>query len=353
MLRGLSYDVGLTYIARPASRRWTTHRPLPPATLRREFEMIRSLGTDALRLHGEREAELLRAAREALALGLEVWLSPRFIDRSVRELPGRVARVARGAERLRGEFPGRVVLVVANELTLDSPGFFPGDYAARGQAMGGAVALGAARRLRRPLNRVLREAASRAREAFAGPLTYAAGFWEEVEWRAFDIVSANLYRDWTNWWSYRERLSALKTHGKPVVVTEFGAATHAGAPLLGGAGYHLFRPFPRSEEAQAEAIAAQWREMVRATIAGGFVYLFAMARSFPGDDGSTEESDKASFGIVRLAGSRVVPKAAWGAVRRLFSEASSRRSGPAPGPAGGSGGRSRRRQSRSGGGRRP
>ncbi|MEM3085580.1 MAG: hypothetical protein QXO51_01030 [Halobacteria archaeon] len=344
MLRGLSYDLGLTYISGPESRRWTTHRPLPDATLRRELRMVRSLGADAVRLHGERETDLLRAAREALGLGFEVWLSPRFIDLPSRRVPPRVAHLARGAESLRAEFPGRVVLMVANELTLDAPDFFPGDYEARARAMGAASALGALRQVNTRLNRLLREAAAAAREGFGGPLTYAAGFWERVEWRPFDLVSANLYRDWTRWWTYREWLAALKSFGRPAFVTEFGSATHAGAPLLGGAGWHLFRPFPRSEEAQAEAVKAQWRAIGSAGLGGGFVYCFAMPRAFPGDPGGTEESDKASFGIVRLAGNRVVPKRAWGAVRRMFTSTSSRRSGRTPGPAARSSGRSRRRR---------
>ncbi len=342
MLRGLSYDLGLTYISGPRNRRWTTHRPLPSATLRREFRMIRSHGADALRLHGERESDLLRAAREALRLGFEVWLSPRFIDLPAARVPDRVTRLARGAEDLREEFPGRIVLVVANELTLDAPGFFPGDYEARGRAMGAASALGALRGMNARLNSVLRRTASAARAEFGGPLTYAAGFWERVDWGPFDLVSANLYRDWTNWWTYRERLAALRRSRKPVFVTEFGSATHAGAPLLGGAGWHLFRPFPRSEEAQAEAVGAQWREIASAGLAGGFVYCFAMVRAFPGDGGSMPDSDKASFGIVRLAGNRVVPKAAWNAVRRMFTSVSSPHSAPTPGPVGRSWGRSRR-----------
>lgn len=339
MLRGLSYDLGLTYISKPKARRWTTHRPLPDPVLRRELRMIRSIGADALRLHGEREADLLRAAREALDLGFEVWLSPRFIDLPAAKVPGRVARLARGAEALS---PGRVVLMVANELTLDAPDFFPGDYEARGRAMGAAATLGALRGMNARLNRLLREAATAAREGFSGPLTYAAGFWERVEWRPFGLVSMNLYRDWTTWWSYRERLAALKLFRLPAFVTEFGSATHAAAPLLGGAGWHIHRPFPRSEEAQAEAVEGQWREMGAAGLAGGFVYCFAMARSFPGDDGTLPESDKASFGVVRLAGGRVVPKEAWRAVRRMFTSVSSRRSAPSPGPSGRSWGRSRR-----------
>lgn len=319
MLRGLSYDLGLTYVSAPPDRRWTTHRPLPAAALRRELRLIRSLGADALRLHGEREGDLLRAAREALDLGFEVWLSPRFIDLPAARMHARVACLARGAEELRRGSPGRVVLVVANELTLDAPDFFPGDYEARGRAMGALSALGALRRMNARLNRELREAAAAARRHFSGPLTYAAGFWERVEWHRFDFVSVNLYRDWSRWWTYREQLEALKRFGRPAYVTEFGAATHAGAPLLGGAAWHLHRPFPRSEEAQAEAVEAQWRDISSAGLDGGFLYCFAMVRSFPGDPGRGPESDKASFGIVRFVRGRPVPKQAWGAVRRMFA----------------------------------
>ena len=49
-------------------------------------------------------------------------------------------------------------------------------------------------RVTRKLDALLAEAAAIARRNFHGPLTYAAAFWERVDWSRFDLVGVNLYR---------------------------------------------------------------------------------------------------------------------------------------------------------------
>ena len=48
------------------------------------------------------------------------------------------------------------------------------------------------------LNGFLGETAEAARARFGGPLTYASGMWEPVDWAPFDIVATDAYRDASN-----------------------------------------------------------------------------------------------------------------------------------------------------------
>jgi hypothetical protein len=85
----------------------------------------------------------------------------------------------------------------------------------------------------------LRDIVRAARETFAGPLTYAAGPWETVDWDLFDLVSVDAYRDAGNAARYRDELHAYRRFGKPVAVTEFGCCTYRGAASRGGMGWMI------------------------------------------------------------------------------------------------------------------
>jgi hypothetical protein len=77
-------------------------------------------------------------------------------------------------------------------------------------------------RLPKRLNAFLAETAELVRGRFGGPLTYAAGTWEPVDWSRFDIVSVDAYRDASNARSIGADLRKQFRHGKPVVATEYG-----------------------------------------------------------------------------------------------------------------------------------
>jgi hypothetical protein len=62
----------------------------------------------------------------------------------------------------------------------------------------------------------------RTASTFGGPVSYASGIWEEVDWSGFDVVGIDGYRDEQNAPYYRQLLAPSHRHGKPVVVTEFG-----------------------------------------------------------------------------------------------------------------------------------
>ena len=76
--RGVSYDVG-----RVMGMNW---RPtFDPGVVHRELEIIKNdLHCNAVRICGLDIDRLMKAAEDALGLGLEVWLSPELWNKSPR-----------------------------------------------------------------------------------------------------------------------------------------------------------------------------------------------------------------------------------------------------------------------------
>ena len=106
-----------------------------------------------------------------------------------RDCADRAEQLRRGGQRGAGD---------GCELTLFNPGFLPGpDSYDRIARLGkpGPRLFAAFARLPKRLNAFLAEAADTVRSRFGGPLTYASGTWEPVDWSRFDIVSVDAYRD--------------------------------------------------------------------------------------------------------------------------------------------------------------
>src|SRR5262249_58320904 len=99
-----------------------------------------------------------------------------------------------------------VGLVTGGGLTVLGAGFLPGGtfyeriqrLKSRGPRLYAAFA-----RLPGKLNRFLAATAEAARSRFAGPLTYASGMWEPVDWSPFDIAATDAYRDAGNAGTFR------------------------------------------------------------------------------------------------------------------------------------------------------
>ena len=89
------------------------------------------------------------------------------------------------------------------------------------------------------LNGFLAATAEAARGRFGGPLTYASGMWEPVDWSPFDIAATDAYRDAGNAGTFRSELRKQVRHGKPLAVTEFGCCAYAGAGDRGGMGWAI------------------------------------------------------------------------------------------------------------------
>ena len=288
--------------------------------VRRDLEVIRDeLRCTAVLLYGAHVGRLRVAAEAARELGLEVWFQPRLQDQPQRKVLEHLERAAHAAEAVRAEHGG-VTFVAGCEHSLFTNGLIPGPHT--------FVRLKLLRfmprlqpRVTRKLDALLAEAATRARREFHGPLTYAAAFWEQVDWSRFDLVGVNLYRFAGNAATYTQQLRALASHGKPVVITEFGCCAHAGAEQTGPAGFLIvqwFRSTPRvspshvrDEQVQATYLRELLELFEAEDIEGAFVFTFAMPDFPHRPDDPAHDLDMAGFGVVKVTGTGWERKAAF------------------------------------------
>lgn len=327
--RGINYDTGLNYVPGTLSRTvWD------PIAAERDFQCIAGdLACNAVSIFGSDLTRLESAAKIAAGTGLEVWLQPRLIDRPQSEVLAHLEAAADIAEGLRSE-GASIVLHVGCELSIFLPGLIPGDsYEERIETLSSVWP--APDGWDESLNAYLTKAMERARQRFDGPLIYAAGEWEAVDWHSFDIVGVNLYREEANKDSYREILRGLKTWGKPVVITEFGICSYAGADAAGGGGHDIidFSTVPPSIDAGLERDerlqASHLQELIaiyrQEGINGCFVFAFSEP-SNPWNESPALDLDKASYGIVRIqpgsvTGSDWTPKLAFHSLGDIYREA--------------------------------
>ncbi|MEU5580655.1 abortive infection protein [Streptomyces huasconensis] len=273
--------------------------------VRREMVAIKQqLHCNAVLLLGHDLDRLTEAASIAAAHGLFVWFEPRQFDKDAEQTLAFLGSVARAAERLRARHPG-VGMALGTELTLFMSGLVPGkDYIERGQALGRPESAGFQERLNAFLDRALKTV----RPLFRGRVTYSSGEWEEVDWRAFDVVGVNLYRNAENRAVYTQRLRALHRHGKPVVVTEFGCCTFTGAKDHGGNGFNAadwqHEPpvvkdgYVRDEREQADEIGDLLDLYAAERVHGAFVYNF-IAPDSPYSPRRRHDLDIASFALAK------------------------------------------------------
>jgi hypothetical protein len=234
--KGINYDTGF-YPGQHDSR-----PEFDPDVVAAELRVIaRELHCTAVRITGGQPERISLAAEAAAAEGLEVWFAPFPCELTAPELLSVFEDCADRAEHLRRS-GASVVLVTGCELTLFNSGFLPGqdsyDRIAR-LAKPGPRLYAAFGRLPKRLNSFLAEAAATARARFRGPLTYASGTWEPVDWAPFDIVSVDAYRDAGNAGRFIADLRKNLGHGKPLAVTEFGCCAYQGAAARGGMGWSI------------------------------------------------------------------------------------------------------------------
>lgn len=340
--KGISYDTG--FVRDGAISR--AH--FDPEVVRRELRIIRDdLHCNAVRVIGGDPERLEFAASYAADLGLEVWFSPYPLELTADETLSLFADCAARAERLRRR-GADVVFVAGAELSLMNKGFLPGD--STGQRV---ELLRQPDRLRERISEVstrvndfLGKAVAVVRERFGGRITYAAVPLERVDWTPFDIVSMDLYRSAEVAGHFAEgvrNLVDLVAQGKPVAITEFGAAGYQGAGDRGaegleiveydketGAPLRLHGEYVRDEAGQAAYLC----ELLEAFDAGGvdsaFVFTFALNDHVHRPDGDPREDlDLASYGIVKVLDGRLgetypglpwEPKAAFDALADYYRE---------------------------------
>jgi hypothetical protein len=336
--KGITYDTGFV-------REGTISRErFDPEVVKRELRIIRDdLHCNAVRVTGGDPERLELAAAFATDLGLEVWFSPYPLELTTEETLSLFADCAERAERIRRR-GGEIVFVTGAELSLMNKGFLPGDsldarlelILSRPPDLRERIAETSAR-----VNEFLGEAVAIVRERFGGKVTYAAIQLDRVDWTPFDIVSMDLYRSAEIADQFTNGVRSLVAQGKPVAITEFGAATFRGAGDVGargleivendketGAPVRLNGEYVRDEAGQA----AYLRELLEVFDAEGvdstFVFLFAL-HSFPHrpDGDPRDDLDLASYGIVKVLDDRHgdtypdmrwEPKAAFGAIAAFY-----------------------------------
>lgn len=158
------------------------------------MEIIKTgLRCNAVRIWARDTGRLAAVAEEALRQGLEVWFCPDLWNRAPDTTPRHIARSAAAAKELRARWPGQLVFSVGGELTLFMRGIIKGRaYSRRTHVptLREAIRSGAHNK---PLNAFLARASAAVREAFGGPVTYAALPAERVDWDMFDIIGINHY----------------------------------------------------------------------------------------------------------------------------------------------------------------
>ena len=304
--KGINYDTGFC----PGGVNSREH--FDAGVVRSEMRVIaRELHCTAVRISGGEPARLSVAGELAAAEGLEVWFAPFPCELTTDQLAPLFADCADRAEHLR-RAGANVVLVTGCELTLFGAGFLPGGtfyeriqrLQSRGPRLYAAFA-----RLPGKLNGFLAATADAARSRFAGPLTYASGMWEPVDWGPFDIVATDAYRDAGNAGTFRSQLRKQLQHGKPLAVTEFGCCGYAGAADRGGMGWaiidastdppRLDGDYLRDETEQVRYLAELNTIFAEEGVDLTFWFTFA-GYPLTHDPDPRRDLDMASYGVVRM-----------------------------------------------------
>lgn len=328
--KGINYDVGTDYGGSQTRSVWRVD------DVRRDLHAIRDdLHCNTVNIYGTEIARLVEAAQVAREAGLNVWLQPRLIDQQHQAVLAQLGEAAAAAEALRRS-DGEIVLNVGCELTVFAAGIIPGrGYAERAAMLAKPYCWPALPWFNRLLNQLLAQACETARAQFAGSLCYAAGLWERVDWRRFDLIGLNYYRLKYNRWRYEQRLRGYHRYDKPIVITEFGCGAFDGASQLGPASHSIVQYGPdgptlapghaRNEREQAAYLAELLAIYRAAGVLGAFVFEFIEPYK-PHSDDPRHDLDRSGYGIVKvrpaLAGgqTRWEPKAAFAEIARIYGD---------------------------------
>jgi hypothetical protein len=304
---GIHYDTGFF----PGGR---SSRPVfQPEQVTFDMNTIaRDLRCAAVRITGGDPERLTVAAEAAAAAGLDVWFSPMPCELDAGEMLAVFVDCAGRAETLRRQSSSNVVLVLGCEVSVFGRGFLPGtdSYARIGHLSAPTPELFAQYpAIVAQLNAFLSRAAGVSRARFAGPITYASGPWEQIDWTPFTIVGVDAYRDRGNAATFNQHLDELFVHDKPVAVTEFGCCTYRGAAERGGNGWAIVKGHGENQRLDGDYVrdeteqVAYLRELLeiyqRHGIDTAFWFTFA-SWNRPHRQNPREDLDIASFGVVKL-----------------------------------------------------
>lgn len=335
MIKGINYNAGIEYDSSS-----TYGNKIDLSALKKDLAMIKELNCNAIRMYGSHIGKLIHYSEEALKQGFEVWISPRFIDADGKQTVLFAIEAAKKAEALRKRYK-KVVFIVGNELFLDSKAIFNAPKIFnRGEFLQKYIKYTFAIKIKpdaemkkflsftdKALNNLLAKLCKEVRKHFHGSITYASLSWEKVEWKLFDIVSANLYKNQWNSAYYLDELRKLKAYGKQVAITEFGVCAYKGASKLGGSAFDIVvypektikEGIVRDEQEQADYIKELLELYAKEKIAAAFVFDFKEEWKTYSDN-PKKDLDLSSYGIVKvMPDGKVVPKKAFSIVKKLYS----------------------------------
>lgn len=306
--KGINYDVG-TFTTPNVSSRPNFDRTI----VQREIRIIKQdLHCNAIRISGQEIDRLVYAAQCALEQGMEVWVSPALINATRKETLDYFRDCATAVERLRAE-SSKVVFVTGTELTFFMKELVAGDtptermqsFMKPWRLIKSAILQGS---FNKNLNLFLEDAVKMVREQFHGPLAYASGVWETVDWSAFDFVGVDYYHDAMTKANYGESLNKYAAFNKPLIITEFGCCTYEGAEEKGGYGWaivdrsqnppRLKGVYKRSEATQAKLLTDSLDIFETKNVDGAFVFTFVMPK-YPYCEDPQFDLDMASYGVVK------------------------------------------------------
>jgi hypothetical protein len=308
-LRGINYDAGTSF------RKDELSRPdFDESVIKKEIEIIRNeLHCDAIKITGHDVYRLVKTAEFSLEQGLQVWLTPSYIDATNEEALKHLVECAEAAEQLRVKYD-RVIFVLGYEYSLFLKGFIKGNtiYDRLGRMFSpfGIIMnlLGLRSGIYRRLNRFLKDAACEVRKHFKGKLTYASGTWEKINWEPFDIVGIDHYRASYNKSFYKKQLEGYYKFNKPVAVLEFGCCAYKGAEEKGPMGWaitetiggeRVIKGSPvRDEGIQADYIIEVLKALKGENIYAAFVFTF-INPLYKYNSDPAHDLDMASYGIVK------------------------------------------------------
>jgi len=268
--KGVCYDVGRVMMG----EQW---RPtFDPSMVHRELEIIkRDLHCNAVRICGFDLDRLMTATEDALTQGLDVCLSPEMWDKDPEETLDYLVKAAAAVEQLRSSFPQRLGLSIGSELTL---------------------------------NAFLARAGEAVRQVFHGNVTYMSVPLETVDWRLFDFVGVDIYRETRIKDTFGEIIKRYFVNNKPVIIGEFGCCTYQGAEDAGGRGWAIvdFKTMPlqlngeyvRDESLQAHELTDVLSILDGVGVEGAFVFTFVSPTSTYNED-PKYDLDMASYSLVK------------------------------------------------------
>lgn len=338
-VKGIGYDVGTRY-----ATDFVTNKDISYELMKKNlYEIKNSLKCNAVRIYGEDINKLVECSKIALSYGLQVWFSPRLIDGTKESTLKYIINNAIEAEKLRRI--ADIVFVIGNEFTIDTKGFVSGNtYMDRGKNLGSHAinrirSFFGLRSYQDDLNQFLKEAVKLTRQHFKGKITYAAGFWERVDWTIFDVVGYNYYLNSYNKGSYASDLREFKKFNKPVAILEFGCGSYREAYDKGGSSYDIInwnaKPLPelngrytKDENVQAKYIVDLLNIFSREGIYAVFVHTFVETHYWADDNEPHHDLDTASFNVIKVypkwhprdyLKGHIIPKKSFYAISNFYS----------------------------------